>query len=600
MLFNLVLKFLNLFSRKLTKDFLFVIFGSFFSGILELFGIMLILPFVQVVINPDVIYKSDGILSFIYKFSGVESTTSMIYIIGAMCGLSFILKDIFMLGFQYYQFGLVTKWRNELSEKFMDLYLGLNYRFHLRTASTAMINTLTSTVSATINGFLLQFLFLISYSIVAICLLVYMLLNFFEATIITSITLVLLIYIQVIILKRANYKINTDSVKVREENLVNLKQGIEAIKETKMFLRESYFSHLFSLSNRKVTNNERKMNLVQYIPLYLTEIIIILCIIIMVCTTIYFNDNGDGASFEGLAILVGIAFRLTPVINRIMVAYSQIRSSLESVNVLIEEYKYLYRNQDFLFNHDHNHISLNDSIELRNVCFSYNDVDVLLNINVKINKGEFVGVVGHSGSGKTTIVDILMGLLRPKRGELLIDGKVANEEDIRSLRAKIGYVPQTPFIGDMSVRQNIAYGLPSDKISDERIKNVLEIVDLWNFFREKPEGLNFKLGESGKSLSGGQKQRIAIARALYHDPDILVLDEATSALDVRSENSISNAISKLKGRTTVIAIAHRLSTIRNSDKVILVNWGEIEDIASFDELIVKNEGFKQLVELSKL
>ncbi|GHX81328.1 ABC transporter [Vibrio cholerae] len=596
-MYKLAFDFLKLFEKKLFSDFAIIIIGSFLSGMLELFGIMLIFPFIQVAMEPSSIDNSNLLLTISNIFN-LSDKNNYIYIIGSLCGLSFILKDVFMLGFQYFQFQLVTRWRNELSEKFMSLYLGLNYRFHLRVASTARINTLTSTISVAVNSFLLQLLFIISYSIVAFCLLIYMFFNFLEATLITSFALGILIYFQMSMLKKANYQISLESVSIKEKNLENLKYSIEAIKETKMFLREKYFMDMFKISNRRVTDNERKINLIQYIPLYITEIIIIFCIIILVCSTIYFND-GNYNAFSGLAVLVAIAFRLTPVVNRILTSYSQIRSSMQAVYLLLNEFNDISKNQDLCSN-SINKLQLKSNIELREVFFSYNEVDVLRNINIKIKRGEFIGVVGHSGSGKTTIVDILMGLLKPRIGELLIDGVIASESTIRSLRHSIGYVPQNPFIGDMSVRQNIAYGKDETEIDDVRIRAVLDIVDLLSFFEEKPDGLNFKLGEGGKVLSGGQKQRIAIARALYTEPNILVLDEATSALDVKSESDISKAIAKLKGKTTIIAIAHRLSTIRQSDRIVLVNWGEIEDIGTFDDLVERSDKFKQLVDLSKL
>ncbi|CZF77326.1 ABC transporter ATP-binding protein [Grimontia marina] len=596
---DLTLRFMKLFDKRLTFDFSMIIVGSIISGLLELFGIMLILPFVQVAIDPVSTLENSNLISKLYELLGLASPSSLIYVIGLLCGASFILKDVYMLAFQHYQFSLVTRWRNELSEKFMTAYLNLNYRYHLRQASTSIINTLTSTVSAAVNGFLLQVLFIISYSIVAVFLILYMVSNFPEATIATSVCIFVLITAQLKMLKKANERISRESVAVKEENLGNLKQSIEAIKETKMFLRESFFSDLFRYSNRRVTENERLANLIQYIPLYLTEIIIILALIVMVCTSVYFN-SGDGNHFAGLAILVAIAFRLTPVINRILTSYSQVRASMESVKVLIREFSEISTQQDTCVTSDKQSSVFKESISLNNVYFAYNDVDVLLNINVDIKKGEFVGVVGHSGSGKTTIVDILMGLLKPRQGKLLIDGKEATESDVRALRNSIGYVPQNPFIGDLSVKQNIAYGNQTSDIDEDRVNEVLKLVGLYEFFDSKPEKLNFKLGESGKRLSGGQKQRIAIARALYSSPEIIVLDEATSALDVASESEISKAISNLKGKTTIIAIAHRLSTIRSSDRIILVNWGEIEDTDSFESLVDNNVNFANLVSLSKL
>ncbi|HDL8195052.1 TPA: ABC transporter ATP-binding protein, partial [Yersinia enterocolitica] len=525
---------------------------------------------------------------------------SMIYVVGILCGFAFIAKDCYMLLFQNYQFNLVTRWRNELSEKFMRMYLGLNYRYHLRQASSAIINTLTSTVSASINGFLLQMLFIVSYSIVGLCLLGYMLLNYLLVTVVTFGVLIAIILFQIKLLKKASQKINEETVKNKEENLINLKQGIEAIKETKMFLRENFYQQLFLKSNRRVTDTERRSNLIQYIPLYLTEIIIIFCIVILVCMMAYFQTE-SGQAFSGLAVLIAITFRLTPVINRILTSYSQVRISTQAVSMLIKEYNELSLQQDSMdSNFAGSPLRIQDKIELSGVYFAYNDVDVLLNVSLSIYKGEFVGIVGHSGSGKTTIVDILMGLLRPKAGQFLLDGNPVTESMIRDLRRSIGYVPQNPFISDTSVRNNIAYGDSPENIDDSKVINALKIVDLYDFFMKKEDKLNFKLGENGKVLSGGQRQRVAIARALYNSPEIIVFDEATSALDVKSESEISKAITKLKGKTTIIAIAHRLSTLKNADRIILVNRGVISDTGKFSELVNNNAEFAKLVELSQI
>ncbi|HHH1394895.1 TPA: ABC transporter ATP-binding protein, partial [Yersinia enterocolitica] len=330
------------------------------------------------------------------------------------------------------------------------------------------------------------------------------------------------------------------------------------------------------------------------------EIIIIFCIVILVCMMAYFQTE-SGQAFSGLAVLIAITFRLTPVINRILTSYSQVRISTQAVSMLIKEYNELSLQQDSMdSNFAGSPLRIQDKIELSGVYFAYNDVDVLLNVSLSIYKGEFVGIVGHSGSGKTTIVDILMGLLRPKAGQFLLDGNPVTESMIRDLRRSIGYVPQNPFISDTSVRNNIAYGDSPENIDDSKVINALKIVDLYDFFMKKEDKLNFKLGENGKVLSGGQRQRVAIARALYNSPEIIVFDEATSALDVKSESEISKAITKLKGKTTIIAIAHRLSTLKNADRIILVNRGVISDTGKFSELVNNNAEFAKLVELSQI
>lgn len=598
-LFKLMYDFLKLFDRNLKPGFILIIAGSFISGILELIGMMLILPFIQVAMEPNSVANSK-MLSTVYHFLELNDYKSMIYIVGAMCGIAFIFKDLYMLAFQNYQFKLVTNWRNELSEKFMRLYLGLNYRFHLRQASSAIINTLTATISAAINGFVLQVLFLISYSVVGICLLGFMVYNYLLVTIITALVLFTVITLQIKFLKKESAQINKETVKNKEANLVNLKQGIEAIKETKMFLKENYYEELFKRSNRRVTDNEMRANLLQYIPMYLTEIIIIFCIILIVCL-MTFMQTENGQVFSGLAVLIAIVFRLTPVINRIMTSYSQIRVSTQAIVFLLGEYKAISEQQDLVKNDFRsNGLKIKEKLELQEAYFAYNSVDVIHGISLSIHKGEFVGIVGHSGSGKTTIVDILMGLLRIRSGKFLLDGVPITEEMIRDLRQSIGYVPQNPFVSDTSITNNIAYGDKPEDIDHERVTEVLKLVDLYDFFMDKPEQLNYKLGENGKLLSGGQKQRVAIARALYSSPEIIVFDEATSALDVKSESEISEAMNKLKGKTTIIAIAHRLSTLKNSDRIILINRGNIAATGKFNDLIKTNSEFAKLVELSQI
>lgn len=596
---KLTLDFLKIFDKKLTTGFTVIILGSVISGILELFGMMLIIPFIQVSMDPSFVERNTTLL-YIFNFLNLTEYKSMIYIVGVFCGLSFIIKDLFMLAFQNYQFRLVTDWRNELSEKFMRLYLGLNYRFHLRQASSAVINTLTSTISSAINGFLLQILFLISYSIVALCLLGFMLYSYLVVTLTTAFILCGVIYFQAKLQRKESKKINNESIKNKEANLVSLKQSIEAIKETKMFLKEEYFEHLFLKSNRRVTDVERRANLLQYMPIYLTEIVIIFCVILIVCMMTFFQKE-NGQAFAGLAILIAIIFRLSPVINRIMFSYSQIKMSQQAIVFLNREYSEIILQQDLIKDSlERSEFAIRSKIELKNVTFAYNEVDVLLDISLEIRKGEFVGIVGHSGCGKTTLVDVLMGLFKVKSGEYLLDGIQISEEMLRGLRRSIGYVPQNPFISDTSIASNIAFGDAPESFDYGRIKNVLKSVDLYDFFIEKPEGLDFRLGENGKRLSGGQRQRVAIARAMYNDPEIIVFDEATSALDVKSENEISNAIGNLKGKVTIIAIAHRLSTLRKADRIVLMNRGKIVANGSFKELVENNLEFANLVELSRL
>ena len=224
----------------------------------------------------------------------------------------------------------------------------------------------------------------------------------------------------------------------------------------------------------------------------------------------------------------------------------------------------------------------------------------LKNINIKIPIGSYTGIVGATGSGKTTLIDIILGLLEPQDGKLEVDDKIINDNNRRAWQRSIGYVPQQIYLIDDTVRRNIAFGVDDVVIDEERLKVVIRMANLENVVDELPQGLDTVLGEQGIRISGGQRQRIGIARALYHDPEVIVFDEATSALDSEAENEISQAIQGLAQEKTLIIIAHRLSTVRMCEKLIFLNRGRITDIGTFDELMEKNSDFQRMVELNNI
>ena len=242
-----------------------------------------------------------------------------------------------------------------------------------------------------------------------------------------------------------------------------------------------------------------------------------------------------------------------------------------------------------------NYFEFKDSIELKDVCFAYSDKLVLKDINLKINKGDFIGIAGTSGNGKTTLVDIISGLLKIKTGELFIDGNFIRGTQFPPL--KIGYIPQNVTITSASIRENVAFG--SNEIDDDKVIEALKQAQLYDFIIENfQEGIYAKPFVDSTGFSEGQKQRIAIARALYLNPDILILDEATSSLDIKTESEILNVLDNLKNDKTIIAIAHRINTLKNCKKIILIKNSTLTDSGTFEELLEKNADFQKLVRLN--
>ena len=239
-------------------------------------------------------------------------------------------------------------------------------------------------------------------------------------------------------------------------------------------------------------------------------------------------------------------------------------------------------------------------IEVKNLKKSFDEVNILDNITFKIKKGEFVGIVGASGAGKTTFVDILLGLLEPSHGQVLIDNAELSHASICHWQRHLGYVPQQVYISNDSPVRNVAFGIDDDKIDHERINAALEQANMLEFVKTLPQGLDTPLGENGRRLSGGQKQRIGIARAIYNSVNVMVLDEATSSLDVSTEGEISKAINSLKGEQTIITIAHRLATLKSSDRILYFDDGRLVDTGTFASLSKKYEKFDRLLQLSKI
>ena len=368
---------------------------------------------------------------------------------------------------------------------------------------------------------------------------------------------------------------------------------------------------LLSIKNVKISNNAKyffenylsaitqfyrvciETSFLNSIPPYVTEPFIILLLFVLLAVISYQNYTEPDKLIASFAIIVSAIFRLAPTISRIQVNLNGINSALPIVNEFLTicddfDIKNVKEPQKPIFT------EFNKSLELKNIYFEYEkDKPILKNINLTINKGEFLGIAGLSGTGKTTLVDIIAGLLTPKSGEILIDGK-PQENPLR-----IGYIPQEVSLINASIKENVAYGC--SEIRDERVIEALKKAQLYDFILENyKEGIEANPFVDSNGFSQGQKQRLAIARALYSNPDILILDEATSSLDLKTEDEICSVLMSLKGEKTIIAIAHRLSTIKNADRIAFMKNSEIVDISEFNELINKNADFRELARLASV
>ena len=363
-----------------------------------------------------------------------------------------------------------------------------------------------------------------------------------------------------------------------------INEAFGAAKEVKLGGLEKSFINRFSNSAQIYAQTHASRMVISALPRYILEAIafggILLMILYIMSKTGSFNST-----LPIVSLYVFAGYRLMPAIQQIYEAFTQLTFIRPSLDKLCEDLQNL---KSFNENKDQEILPFKKSINLRNIHFSYPNTPriTLSELNLSISAKSTVGIVGVTGSGKTTMIDIILGLLEPQKGTLEIDGKVVTKKNIRSWQSSIGYVPQQIFLSDDTIASNIAFGLETEDINQEAVEKASKIANLHEFvINELPKKYQTKIGERGVRLSGGQRQRIGIARALYHNPQLLILDEATSALDNQTEKAVMDAINNLGKNITIILIAHRLNTIKMCDKNYILENGKIKKEAKFEEIV---------------
>lgn len=546
------------------------------AGFMEMLSVSMVVPFIEALTNPDE-FMNNQFAKVIAKFWNIPNYRSFLVIIAVVMASLYIVKNAFLLFQMRCQKKFVYNNMLMIRQKLLHSFLLRPYEYFLGAKSGEIIRIIGDDTTIAF-GNLTMMLSLFSELIVSGTLITT---SFIIAPqIMLAMAIVLLILITII-----QFTIRPTLRKAGEQNLeafagMNqwLLQSIQGIKEIKLMMKESFFENSFMRSGRIYVRTTYQKEFLSNIPRFMVEAVAMAFFFIDLAVMIY-----RGVSFEMLIPVVsGVAMaavRLLPSINRISQCLAQLAFGEAAVDKLIENL-----DEVALFNEklekklDEKRLEKFDrEIEMSEVSYRYpsGESDVLNHANIIIKKGKSVGFVGVSGSGKTTAVDVLLGLLMPWEGEVLVDG-LNIQSDMRGWLSNIGYIPQFIFMLDASILENVAFGISPEKIDEELVWKALRDAALEDFVKTLPEGLLTQIGERGVRLSGGQRQRIGIARALYSNPSVLFFDEATSALDNDTEAEVMNAITHLKGIKTMIIIAHRLSTIESCDEIYRVENGKIK------------------------
>lgn len=604
---SLYKEFFKYFGDKYKRYIPLVVTGAAVAGILEISGLLLLIPFIRILIRPESMNRQ-YFLSRLFQMLNIRTPLQQACFIGSLIVLIFVLKNIYLLFYYFWQNRFLRRWKIDIGTSLMRFYLFSPYKLHLLKTSDRIIRNVNNVVLQALNNFIFQGFLLISNAIAGLIILSILLQRTFIFTIITAIVLALASLGQYHFLKRKLKKLGEEKNILTSEQYKNIYQGLHAIKETKVLGREQFFLDSFHDVNRLTVDNDMWTVFYKQFPTRATEISAIVCVVIMCIGVIHSNLGDNPTMVASLGVLAAVAMRTSSIINRILGSLQQINNSQNSVQILLEEAKNpLWHEYEDSYKHrqgvgEAKAFDFSSDIWAKNLTYTYPKAKkpAIIDVNVRISKGEFVGIVGESGAGKTTFVDLLLGLLYPQEGHVLIDGIPLGPENIVFWQQHLGYVPQQVYISNDSAIRNVAFGIPDDQIDMDRAKSALKRAKIYDHLMTLADGLNTPLGENGRKLSGGQKQRIGIARALYRHVKVLVLDEATSSLDVPTEGEITQAIDALKGQQTIIAIAHRLSTLKNCDYILYFDDRKLIDTGTFESLSRKYAKFDQMIKLSKI
>ncbi len=576
-----ILKRLNiLLDKKQKRSMALIVVLMLIGGILESLSISVAIPVMQVVIDPDSV-QTNKYLHAIYEMLHLTKPIQLTVIFMVALILAFVLKNLFLFLMTRVQLRFVYTNQFATSRKMMINFMKRPYEYYLNADTSVIQRNITSDVN-NMYALILTILQLTSEAVVFVCLVAVLIVV--DAAMILTITVLLVAMLLIIkkIIQPIMYKAGQENQDYYSGLYKIIDESVTGIKEIKVAGRESHFINKYADCGAGYVGAVQKYSMYNSTPRLLIETICIAGLVLYMIIVMV-----GGASMEDLIPKIAVfglaAMRLMPSANRInnyttSISYLEpflwnisdhLQSDINDTNVVYDESAYRGRVTV-------EKLPVTKEIKLKDISYKYPNTDVYIfnGAEMTIPVGSAVGVVGTTGAGKTTIIDILLGLLELEKGSITADG-VDISTNYQGWLRNIGYIPQTLFMTDSTIRNNVAFGYADDEIDDERVWEVLKEAQLDEFVRSLPDGLDSTIGERGIRISGGQRQRIAIARALYDDPEVLVLDEATSALDNETEAAIMDSINILAGKKTLVIIAHRLQTIEKCNMVYRVEGGKI-------------------------
>lgn len=545
-----------------------IIIAMLVGAALEAVGIGIVLPLVSLLSDADFLVKYPRVAEIV-STCGVKTHTNLIITASVLIIVLYFLKNLYIAWEVRLQIRFSMRNQIYYAKALLAEYLIKPYLFHVNHNTATLIRNVSSGPQAIFAGILVSVLQLLTEIVTALIIWgMLVIMDPFTAIIVAGVLAVLLGGM-LWAFRRQIVAQGIAQNQCAEQCTKWLHQGLGAIKETKIMHKEDFFLEEFNKAYTAFGEAQGRFSFLNQIPKNIIEFLVLSGLMLLIIVKIL-----AGESAENIVSLLGVlalaSFRLMPSANRIVSYVNSIKFYMPLLNELRQELEAIQqrrnRHERLQIERDSARMQFSHKIVVKGLEFRYpkTSKDVLKDATFEIPKGAYVGIIGPSGAGKTTFVDILLGLLPPTKGSICVDGQDI-QMDLRGWQENLAYVPQSIYLIDATIKENIALGEDAESIDDAKIEKLLHMAELYDFVVELPAGINTMVGERGVKLSGGQRQRIGIARALYQEPEVLILDEATSALDNATEKSITNTILRLKGQMTIISIAHRVSTLEECD-----------------------------------
>lgn len=594
-MYELLKKSFTLLTKSQRKKFYILQILVVFMAFAEIISLASIIPFMALVGDISQI-KQDYIIAKIYKASGIETEIKFIFVLG--------LGVLIMLFFSTI-ISMLTTWKlsmfghkvgSEIADRLYSHYLKQNWLFHVSVSSAQLTKKVAVEAQRVTNGILMPLMQMNSRIVLALFMISTIFVYDPKVSII-GLTFFAVAYFVLFKVVRTRLQKNGKSIsEVNEQRFQLMNESFGGIKDILLLGRATYFIKNFKKTGETLAYSQGTNVSLSQVPSYFMQLLAFGSMVALLLYLIASHNGNLGKILPILSVYALAGFRLLPTFQQIYASIAGIKGNIAAFESIQQELVDSMQINSLNFCEQKVFFKIKENITLDNITFTYPGKEdaTLKQINMTIPVNSVVGIVGPSGSGKSTLIDILLNLIEPEKGFLKVDNKIINKKNCRSWKNTIGFVPQSIFISEGTIAENVAFGIPKNQIERKKVEKALQLAYLSEFLNSLENGIDTKVGERGVQLSGGQRQRIGIARALYQKAEVLIFDEATSSLDGITEKIVMDAINEFRKQKTIILIAHRLKTIQKCDQIFFVEKGKVTDQGTYKELIKKNERFKNM------